>query len=77
MTMKCSTCGSKAARKIQQGLAADPDLVLSSDTPMFLAVAAGRLEPAEAVASEAIRVEGDQDVRTKCIKMLRRHATTG
>ena len=47
-----------------------PDLVVRSDTQMLLAVAAGRIEPVEAVASGAIEIEGDLDARERCMKML-------
>jgi putative sterol carrier protein len=47
-----------------------PDLVVRSDTQTLLAVAAGRIEPVEAVASGAIEIEGDLDARERCMKML-------
>jgi DNA-binding HxlR family transcriptional regulator/putative sterol carrier protein len=56
--------------EVRQGSAAAPDLVVRSDTQTLLAVAAGRVEPAEAVASGAIWMEGDLDAREKCMKML-------
>jgi DNA-binding HxlR family transcriptional regulator/putative sterol carrier protein len=56
--------------EVQQGSAPDPDLVVHSDTQSLLAVAAGRIEPTEAVASGAIRIEGDQAARERCTKML-------
>jgi putative sterol carrier protein len=56
--------------EVRQGSAADPDLVVRSDTQTFLAVAARRIEPTEAVASGAIGTEGDRDARERCMKML-------
>lgn len=56
--------------EVRQGSAAAPDLVVRSDTQTLLAVAAGRVEPAEAVASGAVWMEGDLDAREKCMKML-------
>ncbi len=54
----------------RQGPAADPALVVRSDTRTLLAVVAGREEPATAVASGAIGMEGDQDARERCMRML-------
>jgi DNA-binding HxlR family transcriptional regulator/putative sterol carrier protein len=56
--------------EVRQGSAADPDLVVRSDTQTFLAVAAGRIEPTEAVRAGAIGTEGDRDARERCMKML-------
>jgi DNA-binding HxlR family transcriptional regulator/putative sterol carrier protein len=56
--------------EVRQGSAADPALVVRSDTQTLLAVAAKRAEPAEAVASGAIGMEGDRDARERCMKML-------
>ena len=56
--------------EVRQGSAADPDLVVRSDTQTLLAVAAGRTELGEAVTSGAIGVEGDRDTRERCMKML-------
>ena len=56
--------------EVRQGSAVDPSLVVRSDTQTLLAVAAGRIEPAEAVASGAIGIEGDRDARERCMKML-------
>jgi DNA-binding HxlR family transcriptional regulator/putative sterol carrier protein len=56
--------------EVRQGPATDPDLILRGDTRTFLALAAGHLEPAEAVESGAIVVEGDQGSLTRCVKML-------
>jgi len=55
---------------VRQGSASAPDLVVRSDTQTLLAVAAGRIEPAEAVASGAIWMEGDVDARERCMKMI-------
>jgi DNA-binding HxlR family transcriptional regulator/putative sterol carrier protein len=56
--------------EVRQGSAADPDLVVRSDTQTFLAVAAGRIEPTEAVRAGAIGTEGDRAARERCMKML-------
>ena len=56
--------------EVRQGSAADPALVVRSDTQTLLAVAAGRAEPAEALASGAIGMEGDREARERCIRML-------
>lgn len=56
--------------EVRQGSAADPALVVRSDTQTLLAVAAGQIEPAEAVASGALGIEGDLDARERCMKML-------
>jgi DNA-binding HxlR family transcriptional regulator/putative sterol carrier protein len=55
---------------VRQGSASAPDLVVRSDTQTLLAVAAGRVEPAEAVASGAIWMEGDVDAKERCMKMI-------
>jgi DNA-binding HxlR family transcriptional regulator len=59
--------------EVRQGTTADPYLVVRSDTQTLLAVAAGRVEPGEAVASGAIGIEGDLDARERCVKMLGAH----
>lgn len=56
--------------EVRQGPAANPALVVRSDAQTLLAVAAGREEPAAAVASGAIGMEGDQDARERCMRML-------
>jgi len=56
--------------EVRQGSAAEPALVVRSDARTLLAVAAGRIEPAEAVASGEIWMEGDRDARERCMKML-------
>ena len=56
--------------EVRQGSAADPALVVRSDTQTLLAVAAGRAEPAEALASGAIGIEGDWEARERCVRML-------
>jgi putative sterol carrier protein len=48
----------------------NPDLIVGGDTETFLGVAAGRLAPAEAVSTGAIRVEGDREVLARCLAML-------
>jgi hypothetical protein len=58
----------------RQGPAPDPDLVIVGDTEAFLAVAAGRVKPEEAVESGAIRAggpgEGDHEALVRCLGML-------
>ena len=56
--------------KIRQGPAADPDLIVDGDAETFFGVAAGRLSPAEAVGTGAIRVEGDREALARCLTML-------
>lgn len=56
--------------EVRQGSAAEPAIVVRSDTRTLLAVAAGRIEPAEAVASGEIWIEGDRGARERCMKML-------
>ena len=56
--------------EVRQGSAADPAMVVRSDTQTLLAVAAGRAEPAEALASGAIGIEGDREARERCMRML-------
>jgi DNA-binding HxlR family transcriptional regulator/putative sterol carrier protein len=63
-------CIADGETEVRQGSAADPDLVVRSDTQTFLAVAAGRIEPTEAVRAGAIGTEGDRDARERCMKML-------
>ena len=48
----------------------EPDLVVSSDTKTSIAVNAGRLELMEAVASGAVRAQGDKGTRTRGVKVL-------
>ena len=59
----------------RQGPAADPDLVVAGTTEAFIAVAAGRMGPEEAVRAGSIRVEGSresggQDALARCLGML-------
>ena len=54
----------------RQGRATDPDLIVSGDTETLLGVAAGRLAPAEAVETGAVRVEGDREALARCLAML-------
>ena len=53
-----------------QGPAVDPDLVVRGDTQAFLGLAAGQVEPAEALDSGEIRIEGDQETWTRCVEVL-------
>jgi len=59
-----------------QGLAVDPDLVVRGDTQAFLDLAAGRVEPAEALDSGEIRIEGDQETWRRCVEVLGLSVTT-
>ena len=52
------------------GPVADPDLVVRGGTRAFLALAAGRIEPAEALESGEIRIEGDQQTLARCVEVL-------
>lgn len=59
----------------RQGPAADPDLVIAGATEAFIAVAAGRMGPDEAVRAGSIWVEGSredggQDALARCLGML-------
>ena len=56
--------------EIRQGPASDPDLIVDGDAETFFGVAAGRLSPAEAVGTGAIRVEGDREALARCLTML-------
>jgi DNA-binding HxlR family transcriptional regulator/putative sterol carrier protein len=53
-----------------QGPAVEPDLIVRGDTQAFLALAAGRVEPAEALDSGEIRIEGDQATWARCVEVL-------
>jgi DNA-binding HxlR family transcriptional regulator/putative sterol carrier protein len=53
-----------------QGLAVDPDLVVRGGTQTFLALTAGQVEPAEALDSGEIWIEGDQETLARCIEIL-------
>lgn len=53
-----------------QGPTVDPDLVVRGDTQAFLGLAAGQVEPAEALDSGEIRIEGDQETWTRCVEVL-------
>ena len=54
----------------RQGRAADPDLIVSGDAETLLSIAAGRLAPAEAVDTGAIRIEGNREALARCLAML-------
>jgi DNA-binding HxlR family transcriptional regulator/putative sterol carrier protein len=54
----------------RQGPASDPDLVVSADTETFLAVATGRIEPADATEAGALRVEGDRETLVRCARIF-------
>ena len=53
-----------------QGAALDPDLVARGSTQAFLALAAGQVEPEEALDSGEIQIEGDQETLTRCVEVL-------
>jgi DNA-binding HxlR family transcriptional regulator/putative sterol carrier protein len=53
-----------------QGPAVDPDLVVRGDTQAFLDLAAGRVEPAGALDSGEIQIEGDQETWARCVEVL-------
>lgn len=53
-----------------QGPAVDPDLVVRGDTQAFLALAAGRVEPKQALDSGKIRIEGEQETLARCAEVL-------
>ncbi|MDP9410010.1 MAG: winged helix-turn-helix transcriptional regulator [Actinomycetota bacterium] len=56
----------------RQGPADDPDLVVVGATEAFLAVAAGRMRPEEAVEAGSIRASEsrDDDALVRCLEML-------
>ena len=53
-----------------QGPAVDPDLIVRGTTQAFLALAAGRVEPVEALDLREIRIEGDQETWARCVEVL-------
>jgi len=53
-----------------QGPAVDADLVVWGCTQAFLAMVAGRLEPAEALKSGEIRIEGEPETLARCVEVL-------
>jgi DNA-binding HxlR family transcriptional regulator/putative sterol carrier protein len=55
---------------ILQGLAEEPDLVVSGSTRAFLDLAAGQIEPAGAIESGAFRIEGEQETLARCLEMF-------
>ena len=54
----------------RQGAADAPDVVIVGAAGTFLALTAGRLVPEAALESGEIRIEGDGDVRARCLEML-------
>jgi DNA-binding HxlR family transcriptional regulator/putative sterol carrier protein len=56
--------------EVLQGPAVDPDLVLTGSTQAFLALAAGQLDPSEALDSGEIRIEGEQETLVRCLEVL-------
>ena len=65
----------------RQGGVDDPDVVVAGATDAFLAVAAGRVTPEEAVEDGSIRVEsrrGDRDeALARCLRVLEPAVSTG
>jgi len=53
-----------------QGPAVNPDLVVRGSTQAFLALVAGQLEPAEALESGEIRIEGEQETLARCLEIF-------
>ena len=53
-----------------QGPAVEPDLVLMGSAQAFLALAAGQLEPKEALDTGEIRIEGEQETLARCVDVL-------
>jgi DNA-binding HxlR family transcriptional regulator/putative sterol carrier protein len=53
-----------------QGPAVDPDLVVRGDTQAFLGLAAGQVEPAEALDSGEIRIEGEPETLARCLEIF-------
>lgn len=53
-----------------QGSAVDPELVVRGSTQAFLALVAGQLEPAEALESGEIRIEGEQETLARCLEIF-------
>lgn len=53
-----------------QGPAVDPELVVRGSTQAFLALVAGQLEPAEALESGEIRIEGEQETLARCLEIF-------
>ena len=56
--------------KALQEPAVDPDLVVRGDTQAFLALAAGQVEPAEALDSGEIQIQGEQETWARCVEIL-------
>jgi DNA-binding HxlR family transcriptional regulator len=57
--------------EVRQGPASEPDLIFSGDAQAFLALASGQLEPADAIQSGSVRIEGDHNALARCLKMFR------
>jgi len=53
-----------------QGPAVEPDLVVRGGAEAFLALVAGRVDPAEALDSGEIQFEGDQETLARCVEVL-------
>jgi DNA-binding HxlR family transcriptional regulator/putative sterol carrier protein len=53
-----------------QGPAVDPELVVRGSTQAFLSLVAGQLEPAEALESGEIRIEGEQETLARCLEIF-------
>jgi DNA-binding HxlR family transcriptional regulator len=57
------------AIRVQQGQPWKADLVLRSDIQSFLAVFSGQIQPAEAIASGQILIEGDPGALSRWVKI--------
>lgn len=53
-----------------QGPAVGPGLIVRGGTQDFLALVAGQLEPAEALESGEIRIEGERETLARCLDIL-------
>ena len=53
-----------------QGPAVEPDLVVRGSARAFLALAAGHLEPTEALESGEFRIEGEREALARCLEMF-------
>ena len=58
------------AIEARQGPAEAPDAVVAGSVGTFISLAAGRLSPEQALKSGEILVEGADEARARCLKML-------
>jgi DNA-binding HxlR family transcriptional regulator/putative sterol carrier protein len=56
--------------KAEQGPAAKPDLVISTDVETLMAIGARQLSPADAAASGRAEVVGDPDASRRCVEIF-------